>query len=198
MTLEKYGNGPIAGDIEYKVTELKINDVLIEDPLETGELDYSKDYFATAQFIKMSDSKKLSIASFEKEDANILIGSDEISMGPELPYDLEYETEVIDENRVTKALPSTPVFWNVGEILIKGRARKQNFLAGKKFKDSVIKPLVSLKDEKYKVVTKDGFNSVTEIVNSYSKAQELMQGYLKSHPEQDGNLQIVNEYEAAI
>lgn len=189
LILQKFGNGPISGDDDYRITELQIN----EESVDIGKLNYVKDYFAKAQFIKMSDTEKLSRPSFEKEDANILIGSDDIRMGSAVKYDLEYETEVIDENKVTHSLELTPVLWKFGGVLLHGRAKRESSPAAKKFRRSGLEPLVGLADEQYRVVTKDGLNSVTEVVASYSQAQYMMQGFLESHPEQDGNIQIISE-----
>jgi hypothetical protein len=101
LILQKFGNCPISGDNVYRITELQINN----ESGDTGELDYVKDYFAKAQFIKMSDAEKLSRPSFEKEDANILIGkelsTDCNTLGPDGYLDL---TLKFDAQEIVAAL----------------------------------------------------------------------------------------------
>lgn len=195
LTLQKFGNGPIAGDSVYRIGEIQINSEPITNPQDTGQLGYVKDYFAKAQFLEMSDADKLSRPSFEKEDANIIIGSDDISMGSVVKYDLEYETEVIDENKVAHSLEVTPVVWQIGRVLLRGRVKREGSPVTKKYKCSGLEPLVGITDERYRVVTKDDLNSVTELASSYGQAQHLLQDYLESHPEQGANVQIISEYE---
>ena len=197
LRLQKFGNAPIAGDNEYKVTG--INSISVGDP-NSLELTYKKDYVAKAQFVKMSDSEKLSGPSFEKEDTNILIGSDEINLDEDAikECDLEYETEVIDENRVTKSLGTTQLAWQIGGVLINGKAKRERNIATKNFKQDELKPSVNIIEDQYRVVTKDGLNTVTDTAASYSQANLLMKDYIKDHPEQEGNVQIVSEYEALV
>ncbi|MBN2351387.1 MAG: hypothetical protein JXD23_02380 [Spirochaetales bacterium] len=188
--LDKYGNHPIAGDTEYRVTE--INDLPVEDA-NALRVAYTKEYYATGQSKKLSHSEKLSRPSFEEYDMNIVIGSERVTAGPARHCALAFETEVIDENRVASPLPRTGLPWRNAAAGLANRAGKNR--GRDKYFNAAQKPLVGVLTERYHVTDKYSGRSVAAAADTFGGAKSVLEQYAHDNPETAGNVQIVTGYE---
>ena len=198
LKLTKFGNAPVTGKDIFNITKVESGNVSLGlNPL--------KEYFARYQYEEGSDQDKLSRPSFEKLDAGVAIGSDEIAFKFPVPYELEYETEVIDENKVTVPLGLTPLSWRMGKVFVAGSAastgliRKTGFrkfhVRGKAAKVGIVEEgyaIVGSADLKIEEDIPDNGGALTHV-----EASRKLEAYLESHPDKKGELQIVPQYEVA-
>jgi hypothetical protein len=194
LKITKFGNAPVTG---VDIFQVGVGDSLDSKPV--------KEYFARYQFEEGSDQDKLSRPSFEKLDAGIAIGSDEISFKFPVPCKLEYETEVIDENGVATGLGLQPLQLRLEKAFIAGSAANNN-LTGKtgfrKFNVRGKAAKVGMCEEGYAIVGLSDLKIKGGIPNNdgaltHAEASRKLEAYIDSHPNEKGELQIVPQYEVA-
>ncbi|MFW9994093.1 MAG: DUF6603 domain-containing protein, partial [Candidatus Odinarchaeota archaeon] len=159
-----------------------------------------EDYFARASYEDMSNSEKLSTPSFEEMESGAAIGSSAIDYSSPISYDLEYETEVIDENKVSEKISRPAVPWLFSKHLLKGGAAAISPIIKNgpdKYKVMGKSPLVNLQKNGFSVVsTRDMAMVAPNIVpgngeTTFAQASQNLENYLAAHPEQRDELQIV-------
>ena len=90
LRLDKASGSAIDGANEFAGGAL----VLTQDggaPADAGAAQPVDDFFASAQFLEMSQDERLSKPSFEAYPAGYVLGSDDYAPGPIEPYVLDYE-----------------------------------------------------------------------------------------------------------
>ncbi len=200
LKLSCMGNSPLTGDDFYSVTELHVGDQVFNDPAKNGHIYYEQDYFAMGNHIKMSDAKKISRPSFEKSDANIIFGNDDIVLGPTSEYELEYENIIIDEDKIAHKEPNSHKY-SVKTIdkLIHNRTGINASYRKNRYAASYLESSVAMNDETFSVVDKNtmlpiDINSGNKF-GSYSHAEMAMHDYMSENGIVDTELQILNEFE---
>jgi len=179
------------------------------DDLNRLDIHYGKEQFARAQFESLSDSEKLSLPSFEKFDAAILSSTGQVTSGAAVNYPLEYETEVIDENRVTHQAAEDQgqgVSWDAAQYYLKGGAAQ--VAATRVMGLQAYAPLgeakkVILAEEDYKVVRTADLALETNIKQNgntltHAEASRLLRDYLAANPGSKGQLQVVPSCEVVV
>ena len=196
LDLELFGNSPISGVKKY----------CFESYTEKNDSDYKVDYFsehfAIGQFQKLSNSEKLSRPSFQKEDAGIEISAKGLSYGSDLRYILEYETEVIDEDAVTRPHNLSRFSWINGSQSMKSRAGRIEGLGVSAHRNKNKQALISVVEDTYSIVSKDTLTSEDiggelsqNQFRSYSQSRSALEKHLDENPEDKEVLQIVNDFE---
>lgn len=193
LDLEKYGNGPLAGS----VSNFTLHHILPVEGGESQELpsEYVVDHFAMAQFQNLSDAEKLSRPSFEKADAGIIIGSDDLELSQDhvRSIDLSYETEVIDEDRITEKLHEpTGLPWVLGRAMLVGRA---GMVSNATRFTGTDEPLVSMQEESFMLVSRDNLEGIGETDGIYAQIRTEMQRNNLEYPQHTASTQIVSSYE---
>lgn len=210
VRLEKFGNAPVTGPSQYTIDVVKTG---TEDPGFTPlNLTPVKDHFARGQFENISDAKKISGPSFEKFNAGVRAGSDKIEFDHPVSYTLEYETEVIDENRVAHTIdPSEPSYdpsklpWRMGKYFVAGSAARLGAMrnaGSRKYSVYGKAAKVRMKEEEYVIVGTKDMRTEQGIPNndmgmSHSQAQREYEAYVEQNPEKQGEVQIVLKQEVA-
>ncbi|HTE47839.1 MAG TPA: DUF6603 domain-containing protein [Gemmatimonadaceae bacterium] len=112
LTLEKYGDTPIAGINRFDITKVTVNGTAVASPT------FVQEHFARAQFLNMSDEDKLTKPSFEAMSAGVEFSSTAYHISASsLSFPMEYETVYLDidplkpgvtrpETALTKLRPS--------------------------------------------------------------------------------------------
>jgi uncharacterized protein DUF6603 len=203
VTLEKFGNAPVTGPGTYTIDDVKTG--IEPNGFVSLNLLPVKDYFARGQFENLSNAKKISSPSFEKFDAGVRAGSGNIVFEHPVSYTLEYETEVIDENRVTHTLKRSKLPWRMGKHLAAGSAAgcsPMRNAGSRKYSVYGKAAKVRMKEEEYIIAGMKDLGKVEGIPNnemgmSHSQARREYEAYLEQHPEQHGEVQIVLKQEVA-
>ncbi|UCD56370.1 MAG: hypothetical protein JSV16_11100, partial [Candidatus Hydrogenedentota bacterium] len=198
LKLTKFGNAPVTGKDIFNITKVESGNVSLD-------LNPVKEYFARYQYEEGSDQDKLSRPSFEKLDAGVAIGSDEIAFKFPVPYELEYETEVIDENQVTVPLGLTSLSWRMGKVFVAGSAASTGLIRKTGFRKFHVRgkaAKVGMVEEGYAIVGSADLKIEEDIPDNggaltHVEASRKLEAYLESHPDKKGELQIVPQYEVA-
>jgi hypothetical protein len=164
------------------------------------------DYFAAAQFEAMSDTDKLSRASFEHMDAGISLAGDAVTSGVAVGTELEYETKIIDVPWAPPRLVKRYKLLQVHQFaLLQQSATDQRgtFRATglAKFAPPVAKPSkVELDEELYVIAGTADLAVMSGLVRGVGKGAALaaLASHLKVHPEDRGRLQVLPEDEAIL
>jgi hypothetical protein len=110
LTLEKYGENPIAGPNRFDVTSVTVGAADGRRQDVTGRSTMVREHFARSQFLKMSEEDKLTRPSFEEIDSGVEFSSAafEVSQHP-LRATLDYDTAYVDfaTQQVRRAVPAT-------------------------------------------------------------------------------------------
>ncbi|MGI8771688.1 MAG: DUF6603 domain-containing protein [Acidobacteriaceae bacterium] len=199
LAITRYGNGT-PSDGNY----FSLSDVQINGQEETKQA--FQDYFATGQFLTLSDADKVSAPSFEKYDAGITVGSAAVISGADSPRTVVYEERYIDVpsgfSRFTRlyAMPA-----NVHSAMTRLGAGFASPLKNSglfKYGIGVSSAAVKTQDPAYVVTHVEDLSVRTDIVSSagstYFQARAALTSYLALHPEETDNLQIAPAHEVMV
>jgi len=76
------------------------------------------DWFAPAQFTQIQPKQRVSAPSFELYDAGVELSDDQVASGEELPFELDYETILIDQDLAeAKKLDNAPASPGLADML---------------------------------------------------------------------------------
>jgi hypothetical protein len=156
----------------------------------------------------MSDEAKLSSPAFEKFDASISLGFGEVDSKQPVPFQLTYETKVIDDNRVTReeVEKGRTMPWRTASYQLAGSAARKAVISTARLKAYAHpgdETKVKMAEEGYGVVGTMDMSLNDKIKGNngsltYAEAMGLMQNYLANHPEEIGNIQVAPSYEVAV
>jgi hypothetical protein len=93
-TIEKFGNAPVGGERRFTLTAVRSDGSGAGLPVGASAM---QDSFGLAQFVEMSDDEKLTRPSFERKDAGLRFGTDEVAYEYDGVVDgeIEYETQLV-------------------------------------------------------------------------------------------------------
>jgi hypothetical protein len=164
-----------------------------------------KDFFARGQFFELSDEDKLSKASFDKLNAGLTIGSDNIIKGAESKVDVHYETYLVDD----PILPSRAAGryrLNADLFLAQlrvgaGSLSPVRMSAELKFSEPGAEGKIRLGDLAHVIVTTDELSVRGDLLDgegaSQVSAENRLERHLAKHPEDRGRLQVMPKHELA-
>jgi hypothetical protein len=198
LPITRYGNAtPSDGSL------FAIADVQIDGHEETKQ--NFQDYFAAGQFLTLSDADKVSRPSFEKYDAGVQIGSNEILSGADAPRTVFYEERYIDEpTDFSRFARRYGMLADVHLALTMQGAGFASPLKNSglfKYSKGNTGAAVSTQDPAYVVAHVEDLSVRSDIVSSsgstYFHARAALDSYLVLHPEESTNLQILPVHEVA-
>lgn len=209
IEMDLFGNAPIAGETRYTVLELWTGPDDVPSESNRMEVTYDKEYFARSQFEQMSDSTKISAPSFEKFDAAVRTRTDEVTAGTPVNYELEYETEVIDEEGVAHIdddLSHRQLLWNAARFYMAGSAARTAAMRTsglRAYATPGAKAKIELAEEGYTIVNTTNLEMEEAIeengrAQTHAEATRVMDKYLAENADRIGELQVVPSHEAAI
>jgi hypothetical protein len=130
VEISRFGNTTPSGDRRFTITQVAIH----ERPVE--EREPTRDLFARAQFVEMSDAQKLTSPSFERMESGVELGVATVAFGGQTDDDLmvttpiEYEECIIgDEADIRAAKPydvAPEMLAAVASISAAGRAQTRH------------------------------------------------------------------------
>jgi hypothetical protein len=196
-TLDKLGEAILTGPNRFDITEVRAGDSV------TSRWTITKDQFARAQFVNLSDAEKLSIPSFEQMDAGIEFGSDAVAAGAGLTAELTYETRIVDfpyDGRTAPVyqLPRGHLLAMLGY----GAAARAPIRTkgGKKFAPEPGRVVgAGFADEMYVIASTSDMSVRNDLAVPSSKgdAQSALRAHLAAHPDDRERLQVIALHEAA-
>jgi hypothetical protein len=211
VRIDTLGNAPVIGHDEFSI--MKVETIETVGNLETPSSVLAvpvKDYFARGQFEEMSESRKLSVPSFEKMNAGVAAGVDGPRLdGAVVPCPLEYESVLLDPNGVASAPVQASADWGAAERAVSGSAARRNrpSLQGRgRFAARGRPKSVGVDEDGYIVVHVGDLTPADEAVAAprlndgtmtKMEADQSLQDYLEVHPEKAGKLSVVCATEAA-
>jgi hypothetical protein len=196
LPITRYGNAtPSDGNL------FAISDVQIDGHEETRQ--NFQDYFAAGQFFSLSDADKVSRPSFEKYDAGVQIGSNEIRSGADSPRTVFYEERYIDDpNDFSRFARRYAMLADVHLALTMQGAGFSSPLKNSglfKYSRGNSGAAVLTQDPAYVVAHVEDLSVRSDIVSSsgstYFHARAALDSYLVLHPEESNNLQILPVHE---
>jgi hypothetical protein len=198
LPITRYAEGAPGDGSLFAIREVAINNT--EEPAQAFQ-----DYFATAQFVTLSDADKLSKPSFERYDAGVTIGSAGMEAGANAPRTVRYEERIIDVDSGFSRL--TRMYVMAGEIqaaLSRQGAGSQSAVKNgglAKYGNGPVAAAITASDAGYVVAGVDDLTIRADIASAggaaYFQVQASLATHLALHPEDQGQLQIVPLHEVA-
>lgn len=88
----------------------------------------AQEHFARGEYFVLSEDDKLTTPSFERFDAGVRVGSDDVAAGPALAFDPEYETAYLEQPDVVEVVRLDGAFL-LGQVKLSAGARSKGSLA---------------------------------------------------------------------
>lgn len=168
------------------------------------------DFFAPAQFMRMSDQEKLSRPSYERMPAGVELSGTGVGHGDEKPVPLSYETIVVTGDGAAprpalapalpppRYVPTEAVVASQAEFGPAGDAPTRR--TGRQAFRAPGDP-AALAEPDYAVATRVGLDLVQTGASqdgSYSSALEALRAHAAEHPEAADDLQVVRRHETIL
>jgi len=211
VELSKFGNTTLSGDRRFTLTTLRLN----RSPIADTDTALITEAFAPAQFIDMSDSEKLSRASFEPMQAGLRLGSDAVTYGGQqtptvmTTARMEYKT-FLKTGETSKPRPDQlyqPSAAAVKALTSRGAVGRSPLRrkGGAKYVDATTleagSARVNVVEPGFVIASRETLEPLAEMKlptnATYTQAREELQRYLVNHPNQRDHLQVVCQHDLA-
>lgn len=160
------------------------------------------DFFAAAQFEELTETDRLSRASFERMDAGLSVAADAVTQGGPVGAGLEYETIILDVpwqprrvQRYELILTHQLAFLELGasSLGLFQSTGLVKFMPG----GAATAPLVVLEEDLFVVSSTEDGAMLAGITGPVGRgvAQAALARHLKSHPQDRGRVQVVPQFE---
>lgn len=100
LKIEKFGDASPSNQGPFKISTISMGGKPSVSPETT------KDFFAPAQFLELSNDEKVASPSFELFDSGISLAPHAITMGSSVSADFDYETAVVDQGGTLPVEPN--------------------------------------------------------------------------------------------
>ncbi len=208
IEISKFGNTRPDSDCRFTISDIEFND----KPTEEEDKEVVTDFFAPAQFIEMSDSRKLSHPSFEKMQAGLRFKTDEVTYGGMEDKDegknnisatttMDYECTIITEKGTSNEKETYTLLDEEVDALTQmgadGRSTGRN-IGNAKYRG--LKPDSLVEEPDYVIASTDDLSEEEECKEhagkrmSYSEAYLAMCHYCAGKPERKKNVQVITRY----
>jgi hypothetical protein len=199
LTISHYGNASPEDGTIFAIASVSING-------QAEAKQNFQDYFATGQFLNLSDADKMSRPSFERYDAGIRIGSGSVVHGADSPRTVTYEERYVD-------VPTQPSRFGrrysmPADIHLALTRQGAGYLSQVratglgKYTDGPAVAAVTSSDPLYVVAHIDTLAVHPDISNAsgttYFQTRAALSAHLALHPEDASNLQIVPLHEVGV
>ncbi len=206
IKITRFRNNVPMGDInQFDISQVYIKPSDQEAAPILLDTDPTLDYFAMPMFKMMSDDEIWCSAAYVLIQSGVRGKSTEINVSTQVDYELKYETEIIDENKMARKLPeSTKCNWRMSKFLLRGGAASKAPILNSgdaKYRIPRVKPAADLIEERYSIVYNADMTELdsTEIPNNGTLnsvlALQAMEEYLADNPQEVGKIQIVPQCE---
>jgi uncharacterized protein DUF6603 len=196
LTITQYKGGTPSDGNYFSVGEILI------DGAPVSKSPYP-DYFASAQFLNLSDADKLSRSSFDSYHAGAQIATSTSCAGAESTRNVVYDEYYLDD-RINPLRPSTPYRMPAG-VFQSLSHQSAGFLSPlkntglNKYKVGPSTPAAVVKDTTYVVASTEDLSLRSDIVpatgTSYYQARSALNAHLSKNPQDAGTLQIMAAHE---
>jgi len=197
-TLTRMGNAPVKGSDRFAISSVKIAgaEVAFADVTE---------HFARGQFEALSNDQKLSIPSFEKMQAGVVVGPRIRADGAFVAKTIDYEALLIRSDRTTEPATAAPdpVSWADAEHIVAASQRRREgarAATGRRFTDLRPSPAVTTAEERYCIASAEDLTRANLQANermTRMDADRALREHLAQVPEDRGRLLVVPEQEVA-
>ncbi len=202
LQLDKLGEAKIDGVSRFDVTHVRVG-------ATNAPFTKPQDYFASGQFLKLSDAEKLSRESYERMDAGVSIAADVLTVGEGRDKALVYEGKIIDAEPGVARLKDLKVR-ALGSVtmrqseLVHAAGRAMIDLAPvdglQRFAPPAGKaPLVAVGEDTWTVTSTTTMSPHANIGThaSHSGAQQALNDWLRSNPGETAEWQVIPSHEVA-
>jgi hypothetical protein len=199
LTITRYGNAAPSDGNYFSISDVQINS--FEEARQPIQ-----DYFATGQFVSLSDADKVSAPSFEKYDAGVSLGSSDIVAGSDSPRTVVYEERYIDDynafSRLARLYAMPSAVQSTMTRLGAGFASPLKNTGMFKYDTGAVGSAVKATDPSYVITSTDDLSVRQDIIaaggSTYFGARAALDSYLALHPEEADGLQIQTLYEVEV
>ena len=169
-SIETFGGVQVSGQSRFEIEAVRVG---VSERAAAGD-EYIQDWFAPAQFFKMSDAEKISAPSFERMDGGIQFASDSVRSGNSTELTVEYEEIVHDtalnQRRTSQkrgaSLPPDQMSKFKGSDSA-ARARNGN----PRFAQRRIAPQFTIADRTFKILNQETGEPLQTKTSTYAEAQ---------------------------
>jgi hypothetical protein len=199
LLIARYGDATPADGNYFSISKVQINS-------QDEQTSTFQDYFATGQFLALSDADKLSKPSYERYDAGVTIGSSAIIHGADAPRTVNYEERYVpDPNGFSIFSRVYTMSASVHTALIRQGAGYLSAVKNTglvKYRNFPPQAAVSAADAAYVIASTDDLTIRSDIASggglTYFHAQAALSTYVAAHPEEAASLQIVPLHEVGL
>jgi hypothetical protein len=213
IEISRFGNTVPAGERRFAITEVTMNGSRLTAPASVSE------YFATAQFLEMSDEEKLAHPSFERMDAGVRLSTEGVTYGGQAAStaahltesDLDYETKLMDVDGriVDQAPPYRPPGTLIAALAANGASAKSKLVqtGADRYRGTrgAVTPRVQIAEPKYIIAGTDDLQlaAIDELQTlptggaTFVATVEVLRKHLAKNPGEKQRLQIVSHFELA-
>lgn len=199
FSITRYKGGTPSDGSYFAIGDVHINDTAVSK--ETF-----RDYFATGQFIDLSDADKLSRSSFDAYDAGAKIASSNICPGADSARTVTYNEYYIDDP--VSPLRGSPAYEMPSDVYDALSHQSAGFgfslknTGFNKYRVGPSTPAATIKDPGYVVASVDDLSVRSDIVGAvgvtYYQARAALAAHLAKNPQDAGNLLIVAAHELTL
>jgi hypothetical protein len=204
VEISRFGNTTPSGERRFSITQVAINGI----PVEAREP--TRDFFARAQFIEMSDAQKLTAPSFDEMESGVEFGADPVAYGGQTDDTLMVTTEIAyeecilgDEGCIQTIQPYdvTPEsLAAVASMSAAGRSAMRH-TGRDKYRAPALPVAFAAVTYVVARTTDLTVEAIPELDGAaqgatYTAVHEALARHLARHPEARGRLQIVPRHEA--
>lgn len=189
---------PLGFDIN-KFGNKKPKDATKFDLTTAASSEQVEEEFAIANFIALSDSEKLSRASFERKKSGLRFSvatADKYGAGAakEVVYELSY---VHKKRRLSFKFGLFRLFTDVVAVLVKGNAIHQNNYSASKRQATIAPSTITMQPAKYMVVNVSdlALHQPELVAASQSEAYMMQETLISKNPSLKGSIQVISEHE---
>lgn len=198
LPITKYSNATPSDGNLFSISDVQINS---QEVARTS----IQDYFATGQFQTLSNADKLSLPSFEKYDAGVIIGSPSVLTGADSPRTVVYEEVQIDASKFSRSNGRYSMSTTVHAFLVQQGAGSMSAVKNSglaKYQQAPAPTPITTADPAFVVTGVDDMAIRSDIATAsgttYFAVQAKLAAHLELHPEDAGNLQIVPLHEVLV
>ncbi len=198
VRIDKFGNAKPSDFREFSISNHQAGGI----PIESGDIQPFKDYFAPDHFFKKSDAKKLSADSYVKYNAGFsLVSSGQVESSHYVKREVEYELSYIDSQREELVpipagrLSPDGILFN---LFTMNRAIARSPLSYATNRKSALAPdAIQVNQEGYAVANINDLSMAagTSVMESEAEALDLMNKIQETNPALSGILQVIQAFE---
>ncbi|MGC4070212.1 MAG: hypothetical protein QM784_37240 [Polyangiaceae bacterium] len=198
--IEKFG--------EYKpkkYNQFQLGTILVGDSTTGAMYETIEDDFVPAHFLKLSDSQRLSMESYDKMVAGVTIAPNNVVVGTTTATELSYKTAMIADGGAAIAAAQADYKLTKSQLQAmlkfcasaRGGIRRSGL---QKFVDPTRAPLLTTTSRRYVVVhacsLKKDLSKTSGKPVTHTQAILALRAYLEANPDEAGEYSVVSELEA--